>query len=170
MDKNRLIEICKDSGVDTVGIAPVGPYTELKEILINRKQKQYLTGMEEEDIEKRINPKLIMEDAKSIIVCAFPYYAGEYEDANISKYCYGEDYHIVTKQILTDICLQLESEIPEFKYEIFADNGPLVDRYLAYLSGIGYFGINNNIITDKYGSYVFIAYIVNNFNSLPNFL
>ena len=45
--------------------------------------------MEEEDIEKRINPKLIMEDAKSIIVCAFPYYAGEYEDANISKYCYG---------------------------------------------------------------------------------
>ena len=164
MDKNRLIEICNNLGIDTVGIAPVGPYTELKKILIDRNEKQYLTGMEEEDIEKRTNPKLIMEDAKSIIVCAFPYYAGEYEDTNLSKYCYGEDYHIVTKQILNEVCLQIENEIPEFKYEIFADNGPLVDRYLAYLSGIGYFGINNNIITDKYGSYVFIAYIVNNYD------
>ncbi len=30
MDKNRLIEICNNLGIDTVGIAPVGPYTELK--------------------------------------------------------------------------------------------------------------------------------------------
>ena len=164
MHKDRLKQICNNLGIDTVGIAPVGPYTELKKILIDRNEKQYLTGMEEEDIEKRTNPKLIMEDAKSIIVCAFPYYAGEYEDTNLSKYCYGEDYHIVTKQILNEVCLQIENEIPEFKYEIFADNGPLVDRYLAYLSGIGYFGINNNIITDKYGSYVFIAYIVNNYD------
>ncbi|WP_455542567.1 tRNA epoxyqueuosine(34) reductase QueG [Intestinibacter sp.] len=164
MDKDRLIEICKGLGIDTMGIAPVGPYIELEKILRERKQNGHLTGMEEEDIQKRINPKLIMKDAKSIIVCAFPYYTGEYQDANISKYCYGEDYHNVTKQILTDICVKIEKEIPQFKYEIFADNGPLVDRYLAYLSGLGYFGINNNIITDKYGSYVFIAYIVNNYD------
>lgn len=164
MNKDRLLEIYKDFGIDTVGVAPVEPYIELEKILIDRKQKEYLTGMEEEDIQKRINPKLIMEDAKSIIVCAFPYYTGEFNDSNISKYCYGEDYHIVTKEILNNICLEITKEIPDFKYEIFADNGPLVDRYLAYLSGIGYFGINNNIITDKYGSYVFIAYIVNNYD------
>ncbi|MDO5011227.1 MAG: tRNA epoxyqueuosine(34) reductase QueG [Intestinibacter bartlettii] len=164
MNKDRLLEIYKDFGIDTVGVAPVEPYIELEKILIDRKQKEYLTGMEEEDIQKRINPKLIMEDAKSIIVCAFPYYTGEFNDSNISKYCYGEDYHIVTKEVLNDICLEIAKEIPNFKYEIFADNGPLVDRYLAYLSGIGYFGINNNIITDKYGSYVFIAYIVNNYD------
>lgn len=164
MNKDRLIEICKEHGIDTMGIAPIGPYIELEKILIDRKQKEYLTGMEEEDLQKRINPKLIMEDAKSIIVCAFPYYTGEFNDSNISKYCYGEDYHIVTKEVLNDICLEIAKEIPNFKYEVFADNGPLVDRYLAYLSGIGYFGINNNIITDKYGSYVFIAYIVNNYD------
>ena len=43
-----------------------------------------------------------------------------------------------------------------------------MDRYLAYLSGIGYFGINNNIITDKYGSYIFIAYVVNNYEFEPD--
>ena len=55
-----------------------------------------------------------------------------------------------------------------FNYKIFVDNGPLVDRYLAYLAGIGYYGINNNLITDKYGSYVFIGYIVNNYDLEPD--
>lgn len=163
MNKDRLREICESKNIDIMGIAPVGPYFELEKILIDRKQKGYLTGMEEEDIQKRIVPRLIMDDVKSIIVCAFPYYVGEYDDNNISKYCYGEDYHIVTKKILTEVCLEIQKDIQDFKYEIFADNGSLVDRYLAYLSGIGYFGVNNNIITDKYGSYVFIAYIVNNY-------
>lgn len=164
MDKNRLKEIFKSRDIDIVGIAPIGPYFELEKILLDRKQKGYLTGMEEEDIQKRIDPKLTMENIKSIIVCAFPYYTGVCEDTNISKYCYGEDYHIATKQILTDICSYIKEEIQDFEYQIFADNGPLVDRYLAYLSGLGYFGINNNIITDKYGSYVFIAYILNNYD------
>lgn len=168
MDKDKLKEICKKKNIDIMGIAPVESYFELEKILLNRKQKGYLTGMEEDDIQKRIDPKLIMENAKSIIVCVFPYYIGEFDEANISKYCYGEDYHIVTKQILTEICSEIKEEIPNFEYQIFADNGPLVDRYLAYLSGIGYFGINNNIITDKYGSYVFIAYVVNNYDFPPD--
>lgn len=75
---------------------------------------------------------------------------------------YGEDYHIVVKDMLQQICNHLSDNIDNFDYKIFADNGPLVDRYLAYLSGIGYFGINNNIITDEYGSYVFIGYILTN--------
>ena len=168
MHKDRLKQICENKKIEIMGVETIGPYFELEKILNDRKQKEHLTGMEEEDINKRINPRLIMDDAKSVIVCAFPYYIGEYRDSNISKYCYGEDYHIVTKQILTDICLEIEKEIPDFKYEIFADNGPLVDRYLAYLSGIGYFGINNNIITDKYGSYIFIAYVVNNYEFEPD--
>mgnify|MGYP000605312890 CR=1 FL=1 len=55
-------------------------------------------------IGKRVNPKLIMENAKSIIVCAFPYYTGECEDSNLSKYCYGKDYHLVAKDYLQKIC------------------------------------------------------------------
>ena len=163
MNKDRLKQICESKNIDIMGVASVGPYFELEKILIDRKEKGYLTGMEEQDLQRRIDPKLIMEDAKSVIVCVFPYYVGENEGANISKYCYGEDYHIVTKKILNEVCLEIVSEVDDFKYEIFADNGSLVDRYLAYLSGVGYFGINNNIITDKYGSYVFIAYIVNNY-------
>lgn len=164
MNKEEIKKIFQNNGLDVVGIAPIGPYYELKKILEEKVTKGLVTGMEEPDIEKRINPKLIMEDAASIIVCAFPYHIEVNNQSNISKYCYGLDYHLVIKDKLDKICEAIKEKYKDFNYKIFADNGPLVDRYLAYLSGIGYYGINNNIITDKYGSYVFIGYIVNNFD------
>ena len=163
MKKEELKDFCKSIGIDCVGIAGVGPYYDLEKIIKQRLFNGYTTGMEEPIIEKRVNPKETMENVKSIIVCAFPYYIGNFNESNLSKYCYGEDYHIVVKDMLQQICNHLLDNIDNFEYKIFADNGPLVDRYLAYLSGIGYFGINNNIITDEYGSYVFIGYILTNY-------
>lgn len=164
MDKKEIKKLFQERGLDTIGIAPIGPYEELRKILEYKVKENLITGMEEPDIEKRINPKLIMEDAQSIIVCAFPYYVQNEYQSNISQYCYGVDYHLVIRDKLNNICEEIKANDKNFKYEVFADNGPLVDRYLAYLSGVGYYGINNNIITDKYGSYVFIGYIVNNYD------
>lgn len=163
MNKQKLKKFCESIGIKCIGIAGIGPYDDVKEVLNNRKSKNYITGMEEKIIENRINPKNTMKNAESIIVCAFPYYIGEVDVSNISKYCYGKDYHIVAKDILGKICEYINDNVAGFEYKIFVDNGPLVDRHLAYLSGIGYFGINNNIITDEYGSYVFIGYIINNY-------
>lgn len=168
MNKNEIKKLFIDRGLDAVGIAPIGPYYELSEVLEEKVRKGLVTGMEEPDIQKRINPKLIMEDAGSIIVCAFPYYRHEKQKSNISKYCHGLDYHLVIKEKLNSICEEIKMKDEKFEYKIFADNGPLVDRYLAYLAGIGYYGINNNLITDKYGSYVFIGYIVNNYDLEPD--
>lgn len=163
MNTNRLKEFCKSIGVDTVGVAGIGPYYDLEKIIKKRIDKDYITGMEEPVIEKRINPKVTMENVESIIVCAFPYYTEDNNKSNISKYCYGKDYHIVVKEKLEEIAKYISDKTEGFEYMVFADNGPLVDRYLASISGIGYYGINNNIITDKYGSYVFIGYILNNY-------
>ncbi|WP_092923444.1 tRNA epoxyqueuosine(34) reductase QueG [Romboutsia hominis] len=163
MNKEKLKEYFKSLGLDTVGITGVNVNYELEKKLKERIEKDHITGMEEPILENRINPKNIMKDAKSIIVCAFPYHIDNEKESNLSRYCRGLDYHIVAKELLQKICDYLDENIEGFEYKIFVDNGPLVDRELAYLSGIGYFGINNNIITDKYGSYVFIGYIINNY-------
>ena len=168
MNKDKLKEFCKSIGIDCVGIAGVGQYNDLEKIIKRRLLNGYVTGMEEPVIEKRVNPRETMENVKSIIVCAFPYYVGDFKDSNLSKYCYGKDYHIVVREMLQQVCDYLSHNIDGFEYKVFADNGPLVDRYLAYISGIGYFGINNNIITDEYGSYVFIGYIMSNYEFKPD--
>ena len=87
MNKEKLKKYCRNIGLDLVGIADVGPYYDLEKIIKNKLSNGYFTGMEEEVIEKRVDPKLTMENAKSIIVCAFPYYSGEFKNSNISKYC-----------------------------------------------------------------------------------
>lgn len=168
MNKNKLKEFCKSIGINCVGIAGVGPYQDLENIIKDRTKKDFITGMEETSIEKRINPRASMENAESIIVCAFPYFVENIVDSNLSKYCYGMDYHIVVKEKLQQIADYIDGEIEGFQYMIFADNGPLVDRYLASISGMGYYGINNNIITDEYGSFVFIGYIINNYYFEPD--
>lgn len=163
MNSKDLKKFCYSIGIKCVGIAGIGPYYDLEEIIKDKLKKGYFTGMEESCIEKRIDPRKTMKNAESIIVCAFPYYVKDVDNSNISKYCYGKDYHIVVKEKLDQIAQYIKSKQENFEYMIFADNGPLVDRYLASISGVGYYGINNNIITDEFGSYVFIGYIINNY-------
>ena len=169
--KKELIEFCKGIGIEYVGIADVGPYKELEKIINQRESLGYITGMEEKDIQKRINPRATMEDCNSIIVCLFPYYSGGNEEGNLSKYTRGIDYHVVVKEKLQSICGYLRGEIQNFKFESFVDSGPLVERYIAQRAGLGFWGINGNLINEKYGSYFFIGYIMTNYSfdiDLPN--
>ncbi|MDF2592662.1 MAG: queG [Clostridia bacterium] len=166
--KKELMNYCLSLNIEFAGIAPVGPYNELAEIWNRRITKNHITGFEEKDFNLRIDPKLTMENAKSIIVCLFPYFVGSNEDSNLSKSSFSIDYHIIAKAKLEEIGEFLKKKNPEFEYMSFVDNGPLVDRYLAYLAGLGYFGVNAHIITDKYGSYVFIGYIINNYAFEPD--
>ncbi|MEJ8554112.1 tRNA epoxyqueuosine(34) reductase QueG [Tepidibacter sp. Z1-5] len=160
--KQNIKRYCKNLNIDYVGIAGIGSYYELETILKNKTDKGHYTGLEEKNIQKRINPRLTMENVESVIVCLFPYFSGNVENTNISKYTHSLDYHILVKEKLEQLAMIIKKDIAEFEYKIFVDNGPLVDRYLAQISGLGYFGINNNIINDEYGSYVFIGYIMTN--------
>lgn len=160
--KKQLKDFCLSLGIEYTGVAAPGPYPELKRILEDRINKGHYTGMEEKELERRINPSLTMPNVKSIIVCLFPYFSGHVEDSNISKYTYPLDYHRVALEKLKNIGEFLSGSIQGFEYMAFVDSGPLVDRYLAYASGLGYFGINSSVITDKYGSYFFIGYILSN--------
>lgn len=158
--KKKIINYCNELGLDTVGITKCRVFNELKENLIERDKNNLFNEFEEKDIEKRINPFLYMENGKSIISIAFPYLNEDNLKSNInfSKYTRGLDYHVVVKGYLDKICEFIHniggSAIP------FVDNNCLPERYIAYLSGVGFIGKNNMIITKKYGSYVFLGEIL----------
>ena len=161
--KEELIKFCNSINIECVGIASAEPYTDFEKVWRRQIERGYISGFEEKDIERRIYPELTLKGAKSVIVCLFPYYSGSMESANLSKSAYSLDYHIIVKDRLETIGRFLKINIEDFVYKSFVDNGPFSDRYLAYKAGLGFWGINNHIITDKYGSYVFIGYILNNY-------
>ncbi|MBC8016757.1 MAG: tRNA epoxyqueuosine(34) reductase QueG [Sporomusaceae bacterium] len=160
--KADLQEFCSSINIQYVGIAPIGPYLALEQLLRDRMEKGHYTEFEEECLAKRIDPRLTMADVQSVIVCLFPYYAGEKAESNLAKYTYSLDYHAVAKDKLKKIGTFLTKAIPGFHYQAFVDTGPLVDRYLAYLAGLGFYGQNSHIITDTHGSYVLIGYMLTN--------
>lgn len=160
--KEKLKEFAKGVEIEKLAIADIGPYMDLKEILVNREEKDHLTGLEGSSIEKRIDPTLTMKDAKSIIVCLFPYKMKTKEKSNLSNYTYSKDYYVIVKEKLETIANFLDENIENFKYESYVDTGPLVDRYIAHRAGLGFYGINAHLINDDYGTYFFIGYIINN--------
>ena len=158
--KRIIIDFCNSIGLDLVGVSRCEPLIKLKPYLVERKELELENEFEEKEIEKRINPLLLMEKGKSIISIAFPYSFGEEKNGSIyfSDYTKGRDYHRVVSVYLNKICRLIE----ELQGEAmpFVDSNPLPERYLANRSGIGFLGKNNMIITEKYGSKVFLGEII----------
>lgn len=160
-NKEKIIAFCKELGLDTMGMIPCRRFEELRPFYEERREKNLQNEFEEKDIEKRINPSHYMEDAKTILSFAFPYVFDEEEEANgFSIYTKRSDYHRVVKGYLEQVCEQIRSLGGEAM--CFVDSNTLPERYLAYLSGVGFIGRNNMLITKKYGSFVFLGEILTN--------
>lgn len=157
--KKKIEEFCRSLGLDTFGFVPCRTFDELRELYQVRQEKKLQNEFEEKDIEKRIRPSHYMEDGKTILSIAFPYYH-EGEDINngFSIYTKRPDYHRVVMQYMDKICEFIISLGGKAKG--FVDSNTLPERYIAYLAGVGFIGRNNMIITKKYGSYVFLGEII----------
>lgn len=149
--KTKLRQAAAALKISAVGICRARIYTELAGRLTDD------TPMVTAKRDVRINPFLLMPDAKSIVVCLFSYYCGERE-GNISLYARAEDYHRVAERKMTALSEVLTEK--GYKAECCCDDDPLCDRYLAYLAGLGFFGRNNFLINPDFGSYTFIGYIL----------
>lgn len=161
MIKDEIIKFCEDLGLDTIGFIKCREFTEIKPFFYERKEKGLENEFEEEDVSKRINPYIYMEEGKTIISIAFPYlHDVNYFDNGFSVYTRGTDYHRVVKSYLQKICEFIESK--GGLALSFVDSNFLPERYIAYLGKVGFIGKNNLIITEKYGSYVFLGEIITN--------
>ena len=159
MIKEKIIEYCNSIGLDTVGFIKCRIFDELRDFYQYRKENNLENEFEESEIEKRINPNVYMENGKTIISIAFPYYTGINElDNGFSVYTKGYDYHRVVKSYLDKVCTYI-NELGGNAISL-VDSNSLPERYIAYLSGVGIIGKNNMVITKKYGSYVFLGEII----------
>ncbi|MGL6174964.1 MAG: tRNA epoxyqueuosine(34) reductase QueG [Cellulosilyticaceae bacterium] len=160
MFKSEIEKFCNTIGLDTIGFIPCREFKELEEFYQNRQETNRQNEFEEQDIKKRINPNHYMEQGKTIISIAFPYYDKKdvTRDNGFSVYTKRLDYHRVVKKYLNRICEYIESLGGQAIG--FVDSNTLPERYIAYLAGVGFIGKNNMIITKHYGSYVFLGEII----------
>lgn len=113
--------------------------------------------------DKRLDPTLLVDDAKSVISLLLNYYPSEIqnpESYKISKYAYGQDYHFVIKEKLKELLFFIQNEIGEVSGRAFVDSAPVLDKAWAAKSGLGWVGKNGNLLTQKVGSFYFVAELI----------
>ena len=117
----------------------------------------------ENHFDKRLDPRLLVPGAKSVVSLLLNYYTDEQQAKGapkISKYAFGTDYHFVIKNKLKQLFQILQEEIGEINGRVFVDSAPVMDKAWAARSGLGWMGKNTNIITQKVGSFFFIAEMI----------
>lgn len=122
-------------------------------------QMQYM----ENYFDKRLDPTLLVDDAKSVISLLLNYYPGETQadtSYKISKYAYGQDYHFVIKEKLKELLHSMQENIGEVGGRAFVDSAPVLDKAWAAKSGLGWRGKNSNLLSKQVGSFFFIAELI----------
>ena len=113
--------------------------------------------------DKRLDPTLLVPDSKSVITVLLNYYLPDFQNADsykISKYAYGKDYHSVLKKKLKKLLRAIRTEIGDVSGRAFMDFAPVMEKSWAAKSGLGWIGKNANLITQKTGSFYFIAELI----------
>lgn len=167
--KQEVIEYSRTIGIDKIGFTTAGTFDEMKNRLIRQQELQYHSGFEEPDIEKRVNPGLLMDKPRSIISIAVAY-PSKMKVRVVSKrgerrgiFCrasWGKDYHHILRERLQKLEEFIKSRIPEAVCKSMVDTGELVDRAVAQRAGIGWSGKNCSIITPEFGSYVYLGEMI----------
>ncbi len=114
--------------------------------------------------DKRLDPRKLVNGAKSVITVLLNYYPSETqkdpEAPKISKYAYGNDYHHVIKGKLRELVNYINEEIGEVGGRAFVDSAPVMDKAWAAKAGLGWIGKNTNLINSKTGSFFFIGELI----------
>jgi len=96
---------------------------------------------------------------QSVLMIALPYHSGE-KCARLSKYAIAKDYHLYFKTLFAHCIEQLNADYPQHEFAAFYDHSPIAEIEAAVACGLGVQGDNNLLITEKYGSYVFLGEIL----------
>lgn len=173
-EKTRIKALITKHGFDYCGFSKADFLEEEAprlEAWLHKKMHGSMTYMENY-FDKRLDPRLLVPGAKTIISLLINYYPEtqqtDAEAPKISKYAYGEDYHHVIKDKLKNVLHEMYEEFGEFHARVFTDSAPVMDKAWAARSGLGWIGKNSNLINKNSGSFFFVAEIVTDLEIEPD--
>lgn len=175
--KADIIQYSKEIGIDKIGFASADVFSELKERLRRQQQLGYQSGFEKGTLEERTEPKRLLPEAKSIISIALAYptriinppkHTKKNRRGIFSRASWGVDYHFVLRDRLEKLTAFIQEQVPELESKLMVDTGELSDGAVAERAGIGFTGKNTMIITEKFGSFVYLGELITNIPFVPD--
>lgn len=125
-------------------------YAKIKNFLISE-GIEYFSAIKAENL-CIINERIMPENAKSCVMFFIPYYTGKHDNRNVSLYSVSLDYHLYIKELSA----KLDGDNKHY-FRFFADTSPINERLAAIEAGLGFAGQNGLLISERYGSFIFIG-------------
>ena len=161
MELNEFIKNqAKQFGIDICRITDGKDLKEERELLEKRKKSKYWPqAFTNQDLDQLTKPSLQFENLESIIVVAVNY-RNEGDNPYLSDYVTVKDYHLFLKEKMQDLVDQIRKYLDhDFKFKLFVDTAPFLERALAKKAGVGFIGKNTMLINPEYGSNLFLGEI-----------
>jgi epoxyqueuosine reductase len=171
----KIIDYARALGFDAVGIAPAKDLNEDEHALSRWLDmgRHGAMGYMAREPRRRSRPQWVLPGAKSVIVLAVNYaqeMTTESEEGKphrpatkgrVSRYAWGRDYHAVIEERLAQLDAFIrEAGGPGTDCRSYVDHGPVLEKAFARQAGIGFIGKNTLLITEAFGSWVFLAVIL----------
>ena len=161
-------------GFDLAGITDASPIdTDHIELLTDWLKAGYNGRMDymHRNLEKRIHPAELLENAQSVICLGLNYYPPTTQNSKlkiqnssfgrIANYARYEDYHSFIKKQLRKLSLFITSITgSNFEFKICVDSVPLAERALAERAGLGFIGKNHTLINPEFGPQILLGEII----------
>jgi epoxyqueuosine reductase len=164
--KAFIKEFAMELGFNAIGFSSVHPIPrELMTEWLDRNFQGEMSYLAR-NLEKRLDPRKVLPNAKSILSVALNYYHpgvlpyAERTRGVISRYARGTDYHFVLEKKLNELLRRLISLEPEVEGRLYVDTGPVMEKYWAVESGVGWLGKHTNVLSRSEGSWFFLGEIL----------
>jgi epoxyqueuosine reductase len=142
--------------------------------LLKAEEEHYRNWLEKEqwgemdylrrNFEKRLDPRTVMPDAKTVIGLLSGYHPGTEipcdDNYIIARYALGRDYHVRIKDMMKEMVAGMEREFAGIRCMPFVDSGILMEKAWAQQCGLGWRGKNTLLINRRHGSWFFIGIIL----------
>ena len=165
LDFLNIKKLAADAGFDLCGLAPCRHLVENESMLRAWLGKGYQSSLAymERNVEKRADPRKLVEGARTAVVCAVSYKnrVGEgYPPGHrtkVASYACAADYHATLRTMLGGMLDALRAAHPGLGGRAFVDTAPLAEKQLAVEAGLGWIGRQSLLVTPQYGSYVLLG-------------
>ncbi len=189
MTFEEIQKIALELGFTAVGYAPASQLADESERYMHALENGHFASLEylKRNLEKRFNPQLLVDGAKSVLVFLAPYGSQRTDEHidilftpsnggsllhskgdlmgryKVAQYALGEDYHTVIRGKLNEILQRMKELDPQISGRVFVDTAPVLERAWAVQAGLGFIGKNNFFISREHGIRNFIGVIISSY-------
>jgi epoxyqueuosine reductase len=166
----KILDQAQALGFDAVGVASADSLDQDEHALTQWLAGGLHAGMAymAREPRRRSQPKSLLPGAKTVIVLAMNYAQGDHPDpppslptGRVSRYAWGKDYHLIIEERLAELeAFIRDAAGPGTDCRGYVDHGPVLEKAFARQAGVGFIGKNTLLITEEFGSWVFLSVIL----------